>query len=664
MKKIFVLFTAAVLLLSLIGCGGGSAPAATPSPAAETAAPTATGVPAAEEPVGDESAGGWVIAEICRERETVYDNDGTTALLSYASALPTVTIAGGKAQQEKINAVLREENDLFVNGDPDMEGLSGRESYLSAAKDDLTLRRSEGYSDSFVLYSMERDANIGRLDERVISFVFTDYSYTGGVHGYAGIWGINFDTATGEKLQLKDLANDPDTFINECADRLWEVSRDAEHAEYVAGYYPGYEEALTGLLRDGLWYFTDEGLTVVANPYEIAPYAAGHIEFTLPYEWLRWHMKEEYLPPETDADGELTGGIADESGQCVYTTDVDTDGEGACVVFTAEGSVKDVRILRTGYSEYSNTFYDSGDVLRVSRLEDGERICVRTWIPDAMPDLKLVYTDASGREQEYLISQSGKDGSLVLMDAGPWAALPLEISGKLPYVYDVDRDGENETIDLVDGTEEGRRVLTVDGVSVGDVLAMDARLSSLWLSDIDSDGVTEIIFSGDMGSDDYVTCAWRADTLEPICFTGENRRGANPWETTQTVDGRAVMSAWRLYIESWNYQLGTYRAVRAYTITDGVIAPVGRGEWTYDSNSCDLTVKRDLPVTMDSGVFRYLEPGTVIRLTGTDGSIVRFSTADGDTGCLYMEYVYGDNGGWYLNGLSENEYFEMLPYAG
>ena len=130
-------------------------------------------------------------------------------------------------------------------------------------------------------------------------------------------------------------------------------------------------------------------------------------------------------------------------------------------------------------------------------------------------------------------------------------------------------------------------------------------------------------------------------------------------ELSQTVDGRAVMSAWRLYIESWSYQLGTYRAVRAYTVTDGVIAPASRDGWTYDSNDFYLIVKRSLPVFLDSGGQTVLSPGTAIRLTGTDGNIAYFTGGD-LSGYIYLEYAYG----WYINGVSENEYFEMLPYAG
>ena len=95
-----------------------------------------------------------------------------------------------------------------------------------------------------------------------------------------------------------------------------------------------------------------------------------------------------------------------------------------------------------------------------------------------------------------------------------------------------------------------------------------------------------------------------------------------------------------------------------------MFSPGGRGGWTYDTNDFYLVVKRDLPVILDDGAFKMLPPGTAILLTGTDGNVAGFSTNNGVTGTILLEYVLGDNGGWYINGLSENEYFEMLPYAG
>ncbi|MFR7742865.1 MAG: hypothetical protein ACLU3I_05925 [Acutalibacteraceae bacterium] len=57
-------------------------------------------------------------------------------------------------------------------------------------------------------------------------------------------------------------------------------------------------------------------------------------------------------------------------------------------------------------------------------------------------------------------------------------------------------------------------------------------------------------------------------------------------------------------------------------------------------------------------------PGTVLQVTGTDGkSFVDVITSDGVTGCIAIEQPAGD-WQWYIDGESELEYFELVPYVG
>lgn len=49
---------------------------------------------------------------------------------------------------------------------------------------------------------------------------------------------------------------------------------------------------------------------------------------------------------------------------------------------------------------------------------------LRTWIPDTIPNRMLGMAGAQGPEQEYLISQSGKDGSLLMLEEDPLAWPP------------------------------------------------------------------------------------------------------------------------------------------------------------------------------------------------------------------------------------------------
>ena len=668
--NMIALLLAMAMSLSLCACTAGSHAQQTETPAPTEAAqytsePRETTVPAETE----EAVSGRVSVTFETEREVYYDDaDPGQELLSYASVLPRVRLDGAPEVEERINSALLEHYRLFVEGDEDSEGLSGRDAFLAAAREDLAARREYGGEVLFGGYSLERSIAVTRCDDRVLSLSFSDYTYTGGAHGYVLTTGLSFDLATGGTISLRDLAEDGAAFRDLCSDMLWERSRSGENTVYaLGGYYDDYEQYLPGLLREGNWYFDDEGLTVLANPYELAPYAAGLITITLPYEWLRWQIREGFAPDEAQPDGVITGDIYQIFDGADFELDDGTDGQGASVVLTAEGAVEGFTVRRADYWEYSGRFTEGETLFYASRLGDGETLLLRTWIPDAAPNLMFTYR-AGGVERRCLITQSGYDGSLILLDADAHAPLPLEITDRVPFDYDVDGDGEREVLDLVNTGGEDMPVwqVTVDGRPLAR-MEMTVWEPALWLADLDYDGVSELILSGDMGSDDFVTCAWRGDTLAPIPFTGESRRGADPAAQTAWAYGMAVFSVGNFYLESWSYQLGTYTAVREYALSEGVIAPAENSwstfsGWSYSRNRIWLTLTREVPVTTEQGGTSVLSAGEEILLTGTDGARVYFRTRGGAAGSFTA--VLGENGGWVINGVSEEETFEFLPYAG
>ena len=140
-----------------------------------------------------------------------------------------------------------------------------------------------------------RQMNVRYNARYLLSITYDDTSYLGGVHGYTGRCGHTCDIRTGRELTLADLTDNYDAFLSAAVDQLKDIiSYGAEYAAY--GLNDGYEDQLAGLFRDGNWYFNDEGLVLMANPYELASYAAGLIEFTLPYAWLAYQIKADYLP--------------------------------------------------------------------------------------------------------------------------------------------------------------------------------------------------------------------------------------------------------------------------------------------------------------------------------------------------------------------------------
>ena len=348
-KKGLSLLLCAALSLSLAACSTKpetpAQPTAEPTAIPVTAAPETTAAPT-EAPAA-ENRNLPVISVRC-ENEDFYTADNAALLLVYACAEPSVSMNGNDAAAAAINEALHKQyTDFAVGVESSSEySISGKENYLAAAKEELARQTENGDASGFSSYSLMRQMNVRYNARYLLSITYDDTSYLGGAHGYTGRCGHTFDIRTGRELTLADLTDNYDAFLSAAVDQLKDIiSYGAEYAAY--GLNDGYEDQLAGLFRDGNWYFNDEGLVLMANPYELAGYAAGLIEFTLPYAWLAYQIKADYLPAESEADGTLTAELsesADAAGNATYVCDTGTGGQGACVTFTASGTVEDVEL--------------------------------------------------------------------------------------------------------------------------------------------------------------------------------------------------------------------------------------------------------------------------------------------------------------------------------
>ena len=180
----------------------------------------------------------------------------------------------------------------------------------------------------------------------------------------------------------------------------------------------------------------------------------------------------------------------------------------------------------------------------------------------------------------------------------------------------------------------------------------------IWLADLDADACPEIYFCGDMASDDYVLNAWSCKSGTPELI---------PFEDQLFLEASILsISEGSLQLESTQDVLGSYEAVRAYVLHDGVLVPLGDAWQIVPANTSysRLSLVRDLPVTLDDGTESTFGPGTILQVTGTDGkSFVDVITEDGVTGRIAITQPTGD-WQWYINGEPELEYFELVPYAG
>lgn len=301
LQKSAVLLAGVLLAAGTCACGGGdSAPAGQETADGDTAESTETDTEAEEQQREDaadteteadtdvtfdaasgETGASPVTVTFEKSREEHKADDGTV-LLTTSTQMPVVSIEGGEEAAEKINADIGKYFDTF-----------SYDETLSMAEADYTASLGEdGWE--FHGYSTDISSEVTRMDDAVVSFRITPYSYTGGAHGNYGSVCKNYSAKTGELLSLEEIAGDYDTFHAAVLDYISDL---AETSAYKDKLYdtPAKDDLDSTLFQEESWLFTRSGISFLAAPYVLGPYASGEIAFMLPYEKAyELGLKEDY----------------------------------------------------------------------------------------------------------------------------------------------------------------------------------------------------------------------------------------------------------------------------------------------------------------------------------------------------------------------------------
>lgn len=217
------------------------------------------------------------------DTETVTAEDGTELYTNICN-YPTVEIDGNPEAAELINADIMERVDAFKNSS----------EIQRAAKEDYEL-----YPEYFNSYGDWLFIGAPRADTDVISLVMEYESYSGGAHGNLVNVAVNYDPNTGDILSFSDLSDNVAQFRINTLEYNQKTAATEEYAESLFTTDSITNGELENVLyAEDKWYFSDEGLVFISDPYMLGPWAAGTIEFTIPYEELvGLGMKEIYNQP-------------------------------------------------------------------------------------------------------------------------------------------------------------------------------------------------------------------------------------------------------------------------------------------------------------------------------------------------------------------------------
>lgn len=325
------------------------------------------------------------------EDEELKSGDGTTY---YRQSLGTATVSSkDERAAERINSSLAE---LYVRFGADAE-------YTQRVAEDQT----DGEQIALSYYCAP---SVTRCDTRVLSAVFDVSQDIGGIHADSTRTSRSYNADNGSLLTLADIAKNEEqlkTFIKNYVIGL--AAGDDYKEGGVSILFDDFESTIKDLVDAGAnWYFSDGGLVFYANPYDIAPYSRGVLLFEIPYSALEEFIDEGFMPVEYEGENGMLladdGDKLDRSSLNILGT-VTVDEDGQSVVLSAEETVYNVKIYTSGRMLWQRNY-----------LTTGEGVEVKSFIPDAQPSIAVSYELADGTEIVRGIFQSGKDGSILLVD--------------------------------------------------------------------------------------------------------------------------------------------------------------------------------------------------------------------------------------------------------
>ena len=226
----------------------------------------------------------------------------------------------------------------------------GIDDWNEEAKQQNEEMGDEGYE---IKYSDNITIDLKRLDNKVLSFVLNDYVYLGGAHGGGSFTGVSFDVGTGEQITLDDLGDAESIRATSKEYILNAIATSSEEAKgnlYMDDVID-YKEVINELFSNDNqpeYYLDTVGITFVFQQYDIAPYAAGMISFTVPYSQYEG-INDRYTPLEDSS----------------YVIKLSDAGLNSSDDFDGDGELENISVVNTWDEETDSNYY----ILRVG--DDG-----------------------------------------------------------------------------------------------------------------------------------------------------------------------------------------------------------------------------------------------------------------------------------------------------
>ena len=155
--------------------------------------------------------------------------------------------------------------------------------------------------------SYETDFTVTRNDSKVFSFMESNSVFLGGPHDDYIIGGNTFDAQTGKKLAIDDVIKDRNKLAELVVAKI-----KTDYAEDIKNGFYDYWEASACSFLDGeysSWCLIPEGIGILFNVDELAPYAFGPIYVEILEKDSPELFTDAYYPPNVNFEVDRVSGF-------------------------------------------------------------------------------------------------------------------------------------------------------------------------------------------------------------------------------------------------------------------------------------------------------------------------------------------------------------------
>lgn len=179
---------------------------------------------------------------------------------------------------EKINTTI---NNLITTSleidESETNSVKSVEESINAFNKEYETFKSD-FPESPLIWESQIDGEVTYQSNTIITIAITNYQNTGGAHGILTVTLLNFDAQTGVLLKNDDLFSDISSFKTLAKDYFVKEISDKKEM---------YFEPDNFVLPKNIGY-NEEGLILLYNSYEIAPYSTGLTDIYIPFEKVNY----------------------------------------------------------------------------------------------------------------------------------------------------------------------------------------------------------------------------------------------------------------------------------------------------------------------------------------------------------------------------------------